>query len=527
MRILPADDVESSAGASVKNLTMTDTVVALKKITKTFPGIKANDGIDFELKRGEVHTLLGENGAGKTTLMNIIDGIYQPDSGEIEIQGKPVRIKSPVDAMKNGIGMIHQHFMLVASLTVLENVLLGLKSSQFYVNKKKVAKKITALSDTYNLGINPFTKIWQLSVGEQQRVEVIKTLFRGAQILILDEPTAVLAPQEVKATFEIYRQMVHEGKSIIFISHKLNEIMDISDRITVLRKGKVIGTVDKKNTSEKDLATMMVGREILFRLKRGPLNRREKVLRVENVKALNDKGLTALNGVTFDIHGGEIFGLAGIAGNGQKILSEVIAGLRKTTSGTIYISDKDMTNASPKTIFEQGLSYVPPDRLKVGLVPNLSSSDNAVLRHYNREPISRNAFIDYGEVEKYTDRLIEEYDIKVPRKDAPVKFLSGGNMQKLLLAREISEKPKLLVVVHPTRGLDVGAMEFIRKVLLRERDNGVAILLISEDLDEIFMVSDRIGVIYDGRILDIVDVEQAKVEKIGLLMAGMKEKSAV
>ncbi len=506
---------------------MTDTVVALKKITKIFPGIKANDGIDFELKKGEIHTLLGENGAGKTTLMNIIDGIYQPDSGEIEINGKRVYMKSPSDAMKNGIGMIHQHFMLVDSLTVLENVLLGLKSKEFYINKRKVAEKITALSDRYNLGIDPFTKIWQLSVGEQQRVEVIKTLFRGAQILILDEPTAVLAPQEVKATFEIYRQMVKEGKSIIFISHKLNEIMDISDRITVLRKGKAVGTVEKDKTSEKELATMMVGREILFRLERGPLNRGEKVLRVEKIKALNDKGLTALNGVTFDIYGGEIFGLAGIAGNGQKILSDVIAGLRKSVSGVIYIEGKDVTNAHPREIFEQGLNYVPPDRLKVGLVPNLSSSDNAVLRHYNRAPISRHSFINYQEVESYTDQLIKDYDIKVPRKEAPVKFLSGGNMQKLLLAREISEKPKLLVVVHPTRGLDVGAMESVRKVLLRERDNGVAILLISEDLDEIFMISDRIGVIYDGQILDIVDIEDAKVEKIGLLMAGLHEESTV
>ncbi len=504
---------------------MTDIVVALRKITKTFPGIKANDGVDFELRKGEIHTLLGENGAGKSTLMNIIDGIYQPDSGEIEINGKKVHIKSPSDAMKNGIGMIHQHFMLVDSLTVLENVLLGLTSAGFYVDKKKVAAKITAISDRYNLGIDPFTKIWQLSVGEQQRVEVIKTLFRGAQILILDEPTAVLAPQEVEETFKIYRQMVQEGKSIIFISHKLNEIMDISDRITVLRKGKAIGTVDKDKTSEKDLAKMMVGREILFRLERGPLNRGEKILQVENVKALNDKGLTALNGITFDIYGGEIFGLAGIAGNGQKILSDVIAGLRKSISGSVYIDGKDLTNANPKEIFEQGLSYVPPDRLKVGLVPNLSSSDNAVLRHYNREPISRNTFINYTEVENYTDHLIKNYDIKVPRKDAPVKFLSGGNMQKLLLAREISEKPKLLVVVHPTRGLDIGAMEFIRTVLLRERDNGVAILLISEDLDEIFMISDRIGVIHDGRILDIVDIEQAKVERIGLLMAGLDEKS--
>ncbi len=501
---------------------MADTVVTLRNITKRFPGITANDRINFELKRGEIHTLLGENGAGKTTLMNILDGIYHPDDGEIYINGKKTVIRNPADAIKNGIGMIHQHFMLIDTLTVLENVILGLRQQGFYINRKVVSENIREISDRYNLGIDPFIRIWQLSVGEQQKVEIIKTLFRGAQILILDEPTAVLTPQEVEISFEIYRQMVREGKSIIFISHKLNEVMDISDRITVLRKGKVIGTVEKNEISKEGLATMMVGREVLFRLERKPLNRSKKMLQVENVKAMDDKGLMALNGINFDVYGGEIFGLAGVAGNGQKILSQVITGLRRVVSGNIIIDGKDMTNASAKKIFEQGISYVPPDRLKVGLIPNLSTIDNAILRRYNKSPISNNSFINYTEAEKYTDRLIRDYDIKVPKKEAPVKLLSGGNMQKLLLAREISENPKLLIVVHPTRGLDVGATEFIRRELLKARDNGIAVLLISEDLDEIFMISDRIGVIYEGQVLDIVDIEKAEINKIGLLMAGMK-----
>ncbi len=504
---------------------MPDIVVALKNITKRFPGVTANNGINFELHKGEIHTLLGENGAGKTTLMNILDGIYYPDGGEIYIDGQKADIHNPADAMANGIGMIHQHFMLVDTLTVLENVVLGLKSQKLFVNKKAVAGKIRAISDRYNLGIDPYTRIWQLSVGEQQRIEIIKTLFKGARILILDEPTAVLTPQEVRTSFDIYRQMIHEGKSIIFISHKLNEVMEISDRITVLRHGEVIGTVKRAETSKGELANMMVGREILFRLKRKPLKRKKKILRVENVRALDDKSLPALNGVTFDVYGGEIFGLAGVSGNGQKILSQVITGLRKVTSGNIFIEDINITNANAKKIAEHGTNYVPPDRLKVGLVPNLSTLDNAILRRYNKPPISNNYFINYREAADYTDELIKEYDIKVPRKEAPVKLLSGGNMQKLILAREISENPELLVVVHPTRGLDIGATELIRKELLKERDNGVAILLISEDLDEIFMISDRIGVIYEGQILGIVNIEDAEIKKIGLLMAGLKDKS--
>ncbi len=499
---------------------MGEIVLQTKNITKRFPGVLANDHINFDLREGEIHTLLGENGAGKSTLMNILDGIYYPNEGEIYIRGKKASIRSPFDAMRYGIGMIHQHFMLVDTLTVLENIILGLKDQKFVINKKEIADKILEISDKYKFDLKPYAKIWQLSVGEQQRVEIVKMLFRGANILILDEPTAVLTPQESEALFKILKQMKSEGKSIIFISHKLNEVMEISDRITVLRKGKLIGTVNKNETNQKELARMMVGREVLFRLERKPLKEGKEILKVDNVEAFNDRGIKILNKISFSVHAGEIFGLAGVAGNGQKELAQVITGLRKATSGRVFLNVKDITNKHPLHISQSGVNYVPPDRLKVGLIPNLSSVENAILRIYRREPVGKNGFIDYKKAREFTEDLIEKYNIMVPRIDAPVKLLSGGNMQKLLLAREITEKPSLLIAVHPTRGLDVGATEFIRKKLLEVRDSGMAVLLISEDLDEILMISDRIGVIYEGKITGIVNAKDADVHKLGLLMAG-------
>jgi len=500
---------------------MDEIIVQTKGITKYFPGVLANDHIDFELKKGEIHTLLGENGAGKSTLMNILDGIYHPDKGEIYINGNKVHIQSPFDAMANSIGMIHQHFMLVDTLTVLENVALGLKSQGFYIRKPEIAKQIKQISQKYHFNINPYSKIWQLSVGEQQRVEIIKTLFRGAEILILDEPTAVLTPQESDDLFKILKKLVKEGKSIIFISHKLDEVMEISDRITVLRKGKVVGTVNKNHVTKSHLAKMMVGREVLFSLKRKPLKRKGEVLKVKELEAYNDKGVKALKKISFTVAASEIFGIAGISGNGQKILAQVITGLRRATSGKIIVNEIDITNASPKAITSSGVNYIPPDRLKVGLIPNLNTVENAILRCYDREPISKRNFIDYKEAAEYTKSLITKFNIMVPKIDAPVKLLSGGNMQKLLSAREIAEEPKLLIAVHPTRGLDVGATEYIRKQLLKERDNGLAVLLISEDLDEILMVSDRIGVIYEGQIMKVINIKDAERNKIGLLMAGV------
>src|SRR5665648_11296 len=429
-------------------------VLQAKNISKHFPGVLANDHINFDLRKGEIHTLLGENGAGKTTLMNILDGIYYPDEGEIYLDGEQVDIRSPLDATKNGIGMIHQHFMLVDTLTVLENVILGLESQGFYLDKKNISEKIAEISKKYNLDINPYAKIWQLSVGEQQRVEIIKTLFRGAEILIMDEPTAVLTPQESNTLFEILKRMTKEGKSIIFISHKLDEVMKISDRITVLRKGKLAGTVNTKEINQKELA-------------------------------------------------------------------EVISGLRRATRGKVCVKGEDVTNFYPKVITKKGVNYIPSDRLKVGLVPNLNTVENAILRRYDKEPISRGIFLNYEEAAKYTRELVKQFNIMVPRENVPVKFLSGGNLQKLILAREIREEPALLIAVHPSRGLDVGATEFIRKKLLEERDQGVAILLISEDLEELLMISDRIGVIYEGEIEGIVDIDSADINEIGLMMAGV------
>jgi len=498
-------------------------VLQAKNISKHFPGVLANDHINFDLRKGEIHTLLGENGAGKTTLMNILDGIYYPDEGEIYLNGKRVDIRSPFEATKNGIGMIHQHFMLVDTLSVLENVVLGLESQGFYLDKKNISEKIAKISKKYNLDINPYAKIWQLSVGEQQRVEIIKTLFRGAKVLIMDEPTAVLTPQETDALFKILRRMIKEDKSIIFISHKLDEVMKISDRITVLRKGKLVGTVDKKEIKQKELAKMMVGREVLFRLDRNPMNRKGEILKIEDLETHNDKGIKILKGINFSIHGGEIFGLAGVSGNGQKELAEVIVGLRRAIAGKVYIKGEEVTNLCPKAITKEGTNYIPPDRLKVGLVPNLNTVENAILRRYDREPISRGIFLNYEEAAKYTRELIKQFNIMVPRENVPVKFLSGGNLQKLILAREIREEPALLIAVHPSRGLDVGATEFIRKKLLEERDQGVAILLISEDLEELLMISDRIGVIYEGEIEGIVDIDSADINEIGLMMAGVQK----
>lgn len=505
---------------------MENIVLKAENITKRFPGVLANDHINFELYNGEIHALLGENGAGKTTLMNILDGIYSPDEGTIFIDGKQVKIRSPFDAMKIGIGMIHQHFMLVDTLTVLENVILGLQDQHFIYDRVLVEEKIKEISRKYNFNISPNAKIWQLSVGEQQKVEIIKMLFRGARILILDEPTAVLTPQEAESLFIILRQLKQDGKSVIFISHKLEEVMDIADRITVLRKGKVVGTKRKEEVTQRELATMMVGREVLFSLEKRPLNIGKEVLKIEKLEGYNDRGIKTLRGIEFTIHSGEIFGIAGVSGNGQEELAEIITGLRKATGGKIYLNDEEITNSSPYSILMKRVSYIPADRLKVGFVPNLSLIENSILKSYNKEPISKGLTLNYTRAKEYANKLIEQFNIMAPRPFMPVKLLSGGNMQKLLLAREIFEEPSLLIAVHPTRGLDVGATEFVRKKLLEARDDGVAILLISEDLEELIMVSDRIGVIYEGKIVGIVKPEEADIKEIGLMMGGSRSANA-
>jgi len=500
--------------------------VRMKGIVKRFPGVIANDHIDFDVKTGEIHALLGENGAGKTTLMNVLYGIYRPDEGEIYVRGKRTAIKSPKDAIELGMGMVHQHFMLVYPHTVSENIALGLSSSRFFFPVQEVEKGVAELSGKYGLKVDPKAKIWQLSVGEQQRVEIIKALYRGAQVLILDEPTSVLTPSEITDLFDVLRRIAKEGCSIVFITHKLDEVMEISDRITVLRHGKVVATVEPYKTSKRELARMMVGREVLFRLKKKPVERGEVVLEVRALHALNDRGLPAIKGVSFIASEGEILGIAGVAGNGQRELVEVITGLRKATEGSISIRGHDVTNCSPQNIIDKGVAHIPEERIRVGLVPNMSVAENLILKKYRYPPFSDKLFLKIAFIGQETEKLISEYNIITPSKENPAKLLSGGNIQRLILARELSEKPCLIVAAHPTYGLDVGATEYIRSLLLKQREMGAAILLVSEDLEEIMSLSNRIAVMFEGEIMGIVSAERAEIEEIGLMMAGAKRMTA-
>ena len=505
----------------------TDTpLVRMQGITKRFPGVLANDNIDLEVRASQVHALLGENGAGKTTLMNILSGLYRADRGEIYVRGRRANLQSPRDAIDLGIGMVHQHFMLVDPQTVAENVILGLKTPRFFLDMVYIERRIAEFSEQYGLQVDPRARIWQLSVGEQQRVEILKMLYRGVDILIMDEPTAVLTPQEVEELFVTLRRMADEGKAVIFISHKLDEVMAISDRITVLREGKVVATVDTSQTTKEKLARMMVGREVLFRVEKKPIEPGEVVLEVRNLQALNDKGLPALKGVSFTIRQGEILGIAGVAGNGQRELAEVVTGLRKATGGGVFIAGCDLTNCSPRRVIREQVSHVPEDRLGMGLVPNLAVSDNVILKSYRDPPLARGPFLDRRSIGRFATRLIQAFNIITPSQETPVKLLSGGNLQRTILAREISIGPRLMVAVHPTRGLDVGATESVRNLLLKQREEGAAILLISEDLDELLTLSDRIAVMYEGRIMGVVDAEGADVEEIGLMMAGTKLQSS-
>ncbi len=496
-------------------------ILEMKNIVKHFPGVLANDHIDFSVNEGEVHALLGENGAGKSTLMNILSGLYQPEEGDIWIHRERVQFNSPRDAIEDGIGMIHQHFMLVPSHTVSENIILGMSEPRFSISPQKVEKEVTELSERYNIQVDPRARIWQLSVGEQQRVEVLKMLYRGTTILIMDEPTAVLTPQEVDQLFTTLREMTASGHTIIFISHKLDEVLEIADRITVLRRGKVeASALDASSVTKDELARVMVGREVLFRIDKDYVDVGEVVLEVDQLEALDDRGLPALRQILFEIRAGEILGIAGVAGNGQRELAETICGLRHATSGTVRLSSQEITNKSPRSILVEGVSYIPEDRVGVGSVPNMSVAENLALRSYRDEPIGRGFSIDLITMEMQAKELVDEYDIKTPSVDTPSCLLSGGNLQKLILARELSAEPGVLIAVHPTRGLDVGATEAVQQILLEERKRGVGVLMISEDLDELLTVSDRIAVIYEGQIIGTVDAEDAKVEEIGLMMAG-------
>ncbi|HEC23464.1 MAG TPA: ABC transporter ATP-binding protein, partial [Chloroflexi bacterium] len=496
-------------------------------IVKRFPGVLANDHVNFDVHSGEVHALLGENGAGKSTLMKVLFGLYQPDEGEIWINGQPVVIHSPADAIRLGIGMVHQHFMLVQSLSVAENVALGLPSSRgLLLDLDKVSERIHGLSKEYGLQVDPEAMVWQLSVGEQQRVEIIKALYRGADLLVLDEPTAVLTPQEVDELFIILRQMAQNGHSLIFISHKLHEVLSISDRITVLRDGRVVKTLPTKDTTREELARLMVGREILLRVERKPVKLGDVRLRLTDVWADSDKpGVPALRGVSLEVRAGEILGVAGVSGNGQRELAEVIAGLRKPTRGRIEIDGQDVTGASPMRMLEHGLSYIPEERMRDGVVRDFTVAENLMLRDHTKPPHSSGIFMNFRRIAQHSDDLIEAFDVKTPSRDTPLKNLSGGNIQKLILARELARNPRVLVAAQPTRGVDIGATEYIHKQLVAQREKGMATLLISEDLDEIRNLSDRIAVMYEGEIMGIVDRDEATVEELGLMMAGVRREA--
>jgi len=495
--------------------------IELRGIVKRFPGVVANDGVNLKIRRGEIHCLLGENGAGKTTLMRILYGLYQPDEGEIILNGVPTRINSPRDALVHRIGMVHQHFRLVPTLTVEENVILGLdEGTGPFLNLRKVRAKIKKIADAYGLSVDSQAKVWQLSVGQQQRVEIIKALYRDADILIMDEPTSVLTPQEVEQLFSTLRTLVNDGLTIIFITHKLDEVMEISDRVTVLRKGKAVATVDTAETNKAELARLMVGREVVFRLEKNPLHRGGKLLEVTDLHALNDRGLPALRGISFDLYAGEILGVAGVSGNGQKELAEVLTGLRRATRGRIMLEGKDLTNRSAREIADMGVAHVPTERKTMGTVPNMSIKENLILKTYRKPPFSRGVFVDYHLAKENAKQLMKEYQILAPSEETAVKLLSGGNIQRVVLARELSGDPHLIVAAHPTYGLDVGATEQVREILLKQRDSGAGVLLISEDLEEVMTLSDRIMVMFGGEVMGIVDSEGAKIEEIGLMMAG-------
>ena len=500
--------------------------VEMKGITKIFNGVKANDHIDFSVKQGSVHGLLGENGAGKTTLMNVLYGLYKPEEGSIFVNDKKEIIASPNDAIRIGIGMVHQHFMLARPLTVVENVMLGRKSRRgILLDTKETAEELQVLSAQYNMNIDPFSKIWQLSVGEQQRVEILTALYRGAQILILDEPTAVLTPQEVNVFFETLRRMKRDGKSIILITHKLDEILDVSDEVTVLRDGRRIGSsVLDGSVTKQDLTRMMVGRDVFysfpnFEKEPGPVR-----LSCKHLRANNDKGIPALKDLSFEVHQGEIVGVAGVDGNGQNELCEVLTGLRKLTDGTITLEGVDMTNKSPSVCIDHQISYIPEDRHATGLAMNWPLRRNLILKSIGKKPFSRHGIMRKRIIVQYWEQTQKEYQIKAINGEQLAKDLSGGNQQKIILARDIKLHPDLIIAHQPTRGLDIGASEYVRSKLIEARNNGTSVLIVSADLEELIQLSDRIMVLYNGQIMGILP-RGADMFAIGALMMGERQEA--
>jgi ABC-type uncharacterized transport system ATPase subunit len=499
-------------------------VLELRNVTKRFPGVLANDHIDLDLKQGEIHALLGENGAGKTTLMNILYGLYAPDEGEVIVRGQKVDIHDPGDAIEAGIGMVHQHFMLIPVFTVTENVMLGEESLQYgdFLNRESATKRIKEISENYKLQVEPDVYVRDIPVGVQQRVEIIKLLYREADILILDEPTAVLTPQEADELFKIMRSLTDQGKSIIFITHKLREVLDVADRITVLRSGKVVGTTTPKEADKNKLAEMMVGRAVQLGVDKDPANPGDVILEVQELVVLNERNQVAVDEISFDVHAGEILGIAGVQGNGQTELVEAITGLRGVHEGLIHLLGRDITGADPRVITEMGSAHVPEDRQRDGLVLPFPVSDNLVLNTYYLEPFTKGVVLQTEKIVQTAQERIQEYDIRTPSPLTPAGSLSGGNQQKVIVAREFSRPIKLLVASQPTRGLDVGSIEYIHKRIIEKRDEGTAVLLVSPELDEIMELSDRIAVMYRGEIVDIVPGEEATKEQIGLLMAGIE-----
>ncbi|MFC4077897.1 ABC transporter ATP-binding protein [Salinithrix halophila] len=503
-------------------------VVEMKGITKRFPGIVANDSIDLTVKKGEIHALLGENGAGKSTLMNILFGLYQPDEGEIRINERKAEITGPTVAGELGIGMVHQHFMLVDPFTVTENIILGAEPTRRgLVDRAKAEREVQEISDRYGLQVDPRARIRDISVGMQQRVEILKTLYRGADILIFDEPTAVLGPQEIDELCEIMKNLVQEGKTIIFITHKLKEIMRICDAVTIIRRGKHIGTVQTAETNENRLASMMVGREVTFDVDKKKAESGETVLEVRNLYVSDSRNVDAVRGLNLEVRAGEIVGLAGVDGNGQSELLEAITGLKKARKGHIFLHGKEITNQKPRAVTRSGVGHIPEDRHRRGLVLDFSIGENMVLQTYNQKPFAKGLTLRYPKIYEYATKLIKEFDVRTPDVHTPARALSGGNQQKGIIAREVDRDPEFLIAAQPTRGLDVGAIEFIHRRLIEQRDKGKAVLLMSLELDEIRKLSDRIAIIYEGQIAGWVDPATATEEEIGLLMAGSQSGAEV